>query len=412
MSRVDAFDGLRCFLLLALLELHYGLAAGQPMGLLWPLTLALVFFFVLSGFLITRVLLEQPALPLKSALLRFWWRRCWRILPAYYVVICLAGWIYQAPYAGWLSVYLFNYKIYSLSVAAGTDFVDFMSLGAVSGIHLWSMNVEEQFYLLYPIFFLICPPARRGVFLILGLLVSISWRQWALRHQPHACYGILLPVAGEHLLWGCLLAWLDHRQSLNWLRRPPFLYLALFGLAWLVLREPSSAGYRWGLLAPPQQSGYALTMAVIILGLQYNPRSYLTKILAWRPFVVVGRLAYGAYLLHPYLIPPLGELVRRYPGLAPYPPVPLAFIGPPLTLALAAAMWLSFEGPANRLKDRLPLLSGERGGGGRGKTKNPQQIGHSQGENQMQQGPEVVKSFLVEEAQSGTGGPGQVELPD
>ncbi|MBS2038575.1 acyltransferase [bacterium] len=353
--RVKAYDGLRCFLLLALLEFHYGLAAGVPMARLWPLSLALMCFFVLSGFLITRSLLEQPDV------LRFWWRRAWRILPAYYVVLGLAAWIYWPPYLGWLSVYLLNFKLYDLSLSAGQEFVDLMSLGPTSGIHLWSMNVEEQFYLFYPLLFRWCPAGRRGWCLGLGLLGSIAYRQWQLVHQPHSCFGVLPWVAGEHLLWGCLAAWLDHRRKLDWLRTPVCMYASLLAFVGLLAREPQVGQYGWGLLAPPQQSGYGFCLALLVLGLAHQPGSYLAGWLTLKPFRLVGKVAYGAYLVHPYLIPPLQELVQQYPVLAVLPGVPLAVIGPVVTVAVAWAMWLSFEGPANRLKHYSGLKSSGAG---------------------------------------------------
>ena len=178
---VRAFDGLRAGAVLLVVFSHWPLAHWQvPLG--W---VGVPLFFVLSGFLITRLLVADRARPLGAFLRRFYWRRTLRIFPLYYGYLFVAGggvllaaailthdppwltnWARAVRTDGpWLLTYLYNWQdlIHWLDGQP-----DSQSVRAFN--HLWSLSVEEQFYLTFPLLVWWLPPARlRTVLLVLVL---------------------------------------------------------------------------------------------------------------------------------------------------------------------------------------------------------------------------------------------------
>src|SRR5690606_11647941 len=132
-------------------------------------------FFVLSGFLITSILLAEHAGTGGIALGRFYWRRALRLYPA--LLLTLAGYLSVAPLlwpghphgteALLAGLYL---AVYSIPLS---DYPDYLK-------HTWSLAVEEQFYLLYPLALILClrrmSPAELAKWLVIAVAVAVAWR--------------------------------------------------------------------------------------------------------------------------------------------------------------------------------------------------------------------------------------------
>ena len=354
---VPAYDGLRFVLLLGVLEYHYFL---HHLGIekFWFLTYCLCCFFVLSGFLITHLLLRGEAA--SGRLLDFYVRRGLRVFPAYFVVLLVAALCLKVPYLIWQASYLLNIKIFLLSLQPGmAEFNTYLAGWQTNGVHLWSMGVEEQFYLLYPPLLLLTPRRRRGWMLGLGLVFCIGCRVWLTLSYPESAYGALPFVPGEYLLWGCLLAWLDFSGLATWLRSPAVFRGGLAGLVLLFALDHDVQRYLYAQWHPPlHQTVYAVLLAVLVLGLRHHPRSWVTRALSWGPIVRLGKISYGCYLVHLFLNPLVDGLLVRFPFLAVFPETPRAVLGPVLSLAVAGLMWVTFEERLNRAKDRLAPQSG------------------------------------------------------
>ncbi|MFN8613448.1 MAG: acyltransferase [Vulcanimicrobiota bacterium] len=350
-----AYVGLRCFLLLCVLEGHYWIET-YPGSRVGSMSLSVPCFFALSGFLISHTLFSYEALPARQALLTFYWRRILRILPAYVVVLAVAQLLWGVPYLLWNMLYLLNWKIYFVSSQNPAEFLAFLNRRDFNAIHFWSVCVEEQFYLLYPLFVLGTSRARRTTWLVTGIVFSILCRAYLLKTSaPLTFFGGLPMIAGEYILWGCLFAWFDFRDRWRWLRHPLALYGCLGLLGYLAWWDPS---YRtWAQWRPPyHQTIYCVLIAGFVASLRHNPATYLARLLAWRPLAWIGTMSYGAYLVHSFLNPTADRVVAACPALAVFPACPRALVGPVLTIGTAAILWFGFEKPVQRWRRKFSAV--------------------------------------------------------
>lgn len=331
-------DGLRAIAVTAVILYH---------GKTLPLTggfAGVDVFFVLSGYLITAILLAELQQS-HFSVLRFYERRVRRILPALIVVLAATS---VAAYAMMIPQQL---DAYGQSLAAVVLFVSNFVFGAKSGyfspsleeaplLHTWSLSVEEQFYLFFPLLLALCfRHAPRHIGLIFGVLAaaSLGLAEWGWRHEPDINFFFTFSRAWE------LLVGAGTALALN--RRPiaPQAALATFGLGLilyaLVFHSDATPYPSLATLVP------VLGTALVIL--YASPVTGVGLVLAARPMVVVGLLSYSAYLWHQ----PLFAFARLTSLDAP---TPMLMAG--LTVAtylLAAATWALVEQPFRRRTARL-----------------------------------------------------------
>jgi peptidoglycan/LPS O-acetylase OafA/YrhL len=273
----SGFDGLRGVAVLLVIGQHAGIppfeSAGNAAGV--------VAFFVLSGFLITALLLDEVDRTQHIDLVGFYLRRARRLFPALFVLLVAVSFAYAAGGA-------WSYIV--SSVAPALLYVADIARASGNGMwllgHTWSLAIEEQFYLLWPLALLFVP--RRAVVpALLALLPFIVATRLALWQTPQAAYA---PYAqADSLVVGCLLAFAIRRG----LRLPRS--FTLIGAAILVI---SFVGPQVGAL-PAQVSislatGASALMVVAVASAPPQERSWLS----WRPLVAVGLVSYGLYLWH------------------------------------------------------------------------------------------------------------------
>lgn len=348
-----AYVGLRCVLLIMVLEGHYWFDATSNTQL-HILTFAVPVFFALSGYLISHTLFSYESHPWKEAAKVFYARRALRILPPFYLVLLVAHFIGGVPYLEWQLTYLMNVKIFLLSAFHQGEFWAYMRSGDFKAIHYWSVNVEEQFYILYPLFVAWTVGKKRMPWYLGGIVLCIGVRAYLYENLRHSFYGGLSLVTGEYILWGSLFAWLDHNGKLRWLRNSVALYASV--ILFVLVDYHDTAYGPWAQWKPPHhQTIYCILIATFILSLRYTSESWLAKFLSLRPLAVIGQMSYGAYLVHLFLNPLVDRVVEAAPILAPFETCPRAVVGPILTLAVSAVMWYGFEEPINRARHRFRL---------------------------------------------------------
>ncbi len=343
---VPAIDGLRALAVSAVFAYHAGLGWAQG-GFL-----GVDVFFVISGYLITALLLTDYRRTNRVRLLRFWKRRARRLLPA--LLLLLVGVAVAVP----LLAPDQGYRLRA-DVLAALGYVSnwrlifehqsyFQSLGRPPLLqHLWSLAVEEQFYLLWPLVLAVLlkwRDPRRLVGPILGL-AALSAGLMAVLHDPtgdpsRVYYGTDTRVAG--ILVGAALACLPLRwEAKGRLSLPRRVGLEATGVAvlwglWLCLSRVDQFDpllYRGGFVGVAVLAGLAIVVAS-------NPRSWVAKGLGSRPLVWLGRRSYAVYLW----FWPVFMLTRPHSDV-PLTGTPLLGLRMAITLALAAASYRWVEKP-------------------------------------------------------------------
>jgi peptidoglycan/LPS O-acetylase OafA/YrhL len=275
-QRLAGLDGLRALSIGLVVAMHFSLTGT----LAYPLNPAhlgrqgVCLFFVLSGFLITRVLLEG------GALLRFYQRRALRIFPAFYFYLTTVL-LLQA---------MAVYTIAPLSmVAAATYWMNWYPYGREWPLqHTWSLAVEEQFYLSWPLALRVLGPARAFPFLV-GVLALWPLQRWLRSgHWGHpSTQEALFAATYDSIIWGCLAALVCHRGSL----RLPFPWLPALLLGSL-LAIPE--GFPTVLIPPAR----GLALAWGVAWICQNQGHALVRGLELAPLVWLGQRSYSLYLWH------------------------------------------------------------------------------------------------------------------
>jgi peptidoglycan/LPS O-acetylase OafA/YrhL len=297
-----------------------------------------VIFFVISGFLITRLLIQEHQRTSHVSLARFYARRALRIFPASYAyigvigILSALGIISLARHDLIFSVaYLVNYKI------GRSWFIG----------HLWSLSVEEQFYLLWPLTFKLLGPKRwawgSAAFVALGPAARVfGWL--ALRKTPYIDLE-MFPMVADSLATGCLLATLC-----GWLEKQA-LYLRLFRwLPSLVMVAIVFTLNRFMDYTVVNTLGFVIInvlLAVLIHRSVYCWRDAWGRFLNSKPVQSVGLLSYSLYLWQqPFLHKESLAWVASFPQN--------------LFLAISAALlsYLLLEKPLLKLRGRLRAAPG------------------------------------------------------
>ncbi len=348
-------DGIRFILFLMVYTTHY-----HPM----PLKVdyfgyALPVFFVMSGFLITNVLLSATAPTLLGKLKIFYIRRILRICPAYYVVVLALIIIGSLSYPLSYLFYLINIKLFSLSVSQpSAEFhAWFMQAWRSQSLHLWSLSVEEQFYILYPLVLYLTAARFRTLMLFTLLAASIAARFWFMANYPRSFYGTLLPVCTEYFVWGCLFAWFEINNKLECLSASWTLLLSTVVIVGLIFTEHSlkQAGF-FQFTTSHYQTPIALAMGFFIWALwAIDDDHVVARILSWKPLVYFGAMSYTLYLVHLLALDVFILTGIDLPFVQQTDQIVGAFI---TTLLMGIAVWHLVEMPAYSLRRYFPYGKG------------------------------------------------------
>jgi len=287
-------DGLRALAVLPVILFHAGFSAfrGGYVGV--------DVFFVISGYLITGIILADRAAG-RFSLTAFYERRARRILPALFFVMaaCIPfAFLWMLPgdrndffqslvaVAGFASNFLFWSESDYFATA-----VEWKPL-----LHTWSLAVEEQFYVLFPLLLiLLWRIGRRHLFGLLAVaaLLSLGLAQWTALHHPDAAF-YLLPMRAWELLIGALISL--HR--LNHAPRPASAPRAQFaGMLGLALLAYAVVAFD---KTTPYPSVYTLapTLGTALLILYATPQTWAGRFLGYPALVGIGLISYSAYLWH------------------------------------------------------------------------------------------------------------------
>ena len=296
-------------------------------------------FFVLSGFLITGILLDSKSAP--DYFKNFYLRRVLRILPLYYAILLLmfvaipllrpgeGHTIFDKSSPWWAyPAFLQNFLVAWPTLAAGP-------LGAS-----WSLAIEEQFYLVWPLVVRYCSLTQLRRIASFMIVISPPLTYWLVSHHVQIYSNVFCRQVG--LMAGALLAILLRSKEL---RPAKYLRAAWVGFAVMLasafVSEASNA--RWLAF-----TCVALSAASFIFLALYAPQPWLQTILRNRFLIYTGTISYGLYLLHklPGDFAQMLHLDRH-----PVAVLPIIFVG---SYILAALSWKLLEQPVLRLKRFFP----------------------------------------------------------
>lgn len=340
-------DGLRALCVAAVAWSHWGAYFGFDQKFFPTAEFGVETFFVISGFLITGILLDNHSVALRSQVLKqFYIRRLLRIFPVFYVVFgvaCLLDadsarltWPWHVSYLSNIYFYLYGW------------------CGTLS--HFWSLAVEEQFYIFWPLFIFMVPP--RHLISAIGLLLIAAPVYALFMGVAHPGFGrvgaaVLMPSCLSALGMGAVLAYLirnisNPREILQWL-----LVTGLTGMAaWFACDSPV-----W--LKPFERLAEDCVLGWLVFTVAGGIRGPVGWFLQCAPMSYLGRISYGSYIIHNFAKPILDGtyILLNYPNWlawfyhSPWTVIPLFYA---ITIGLAALSWHLYEKRLNDLKRFFP----------------------------------------------------------
>lgn len=282
-------DGLRALAVVPVILFHAGfeLFSGGFVGV--------DVFFVISGYLITTILIEDIENK-RFSIVNFYERRARRILPVLFFVmlVCiLFAWIWMLPS---------QMKDLSKSIIAVSLFASNILFWKESGyfaaaaeekplLHTWSLAVEEQYYVLFPIFLMLAWRfGKNRVFWMIVVMAAISLllSEWGWRHTASANF-YLAPTRAWELFAGSIAAFMVQKNGVQ--KNNPLALLGLVAIIFAIFAYDENT---------PFPSVYALVpvIGVVLIVLYAEKETLAAKLLSTKAFIGIGLISYSAYLWH------------------------------------------------------------------------------------------------------------------
>ncbi|HEY1615120.1 MAG TPA: acyltransferase [Rhizomicrobium sp.] len=311
-GHIPSLDGLRAISVMLVILSHTVSATLFPGGL------GVLVFFVISGFLITRLILVEWNSTQTLRKGRFWWRRFWRLGPAV-LAYCIAVPLWALangktvhavePLASIFYFANFLYAYYSV----------FSPTGHLPLEHFWSLSVEEHFYWVFPFVFVACRGRANWLakamfaFCVTCLLARIAIvSAWpSITHSRVIYY---TDVRADSIGFGVLLAAMCEleagRRLVSQLTRPPIFLAAASGIALCLLDR--NLWFRETVRYSLEGTSIAILLAAILFSPRYL---FVQRLLNYSPMVWVGILSYSLYVWHPLVAIALQRLETVLPHL-------------------------------------------------------------------------------------------------
>jgi peptidoglycan/LPS O-acetylase OafA/YrhL len=354
LRNIPSLDGLRGVAVMLVVFYHFGLLLGfYPL----PGYLGVMMFFVLSGFLITWLLLRESDKTGDISLKQFYLRRSLRIFPAFY-----ACWIFTVG----LRIVTHNPVSWGYALSAFFYVSDYYLGLAKQGQHFmtqtWSLGVEEQFYLLWPLLFW---KGRNDLKKLATFLVVVILGVWVYRPILRFGFGAspeylqyTFDCRIDGLFTGCLLAILLKQQRLGRLVKTacfsPFAPLLPICALAVTVHFSNSLGPNYAQIIgfPVEQVCVAILLVQLIALSQYAPWAWLNS----APARFMGRISYSLYLYHAlsfhYLPSPLRSWVEQSPVFVQ------VLAGIVISMAFATISYYFIERVFLKLKQKHEVVEG------------------------------------------------------
>lgn len=345
-EQIPALDGLRGIAILSVMVFHFSCVFenGATQFDHWVVSLAshgsrgVDLFFVLSGFLITRILIRSREST--NCLQSFYMRRILRIFPVYFLYVFIVfGIVRHFDPMSMQHTRLWPYVAYISNWQKETGLTD------PHLTHMWSLAVEEQFYLVWPLLVLLCPP-RRLIQVSAGIcLLALGLRILATGQVAPQILFRMTPFRADALAGGAIIACLfesEHRDEL--IKR---FALPVAGLVLLATLALHGSSYAHAL----EFSGIVVGCAALIFfAAQHNPSALRHPVLT-----AIGKYSYGMYVYHLLMGSLIWSLLKTFHNVVPFAALKWSYF-PIASACVFAVAWLSyhyFEMPFLRLKEKF-----------------------------------------------------------
>ncbi|HEX6732348.1 MAG TPA: acyltransferase [Pyrinomonadaceae bacterium] len=346
---VPALDGLRGLAILLVITHHQLIPLSLSGGFL-----GVDLFFVLSGFLITTLLVTEFDASETISLKNFYLRRVLRLGPALvlYLIASLVVTYQLHP-----SDFMRELRLVGLALAYSTNWR--LALGWDMSLDptaiIWSLSIEEQFYLVWPVLLLVCLSLRfKRKHLIVGLIVVIATiclhrrQMWAEGTELNRLY-YGTDTRADAPLMGCLLALIPQRAFTFATQR--FLKFASVAASGILIYLVTTVHFTDTFLYRGGYTGVALLSGIITLTAALQSSTWFVRILEWPPLRFFGRISYGLYLWHWLLLQTTSFYSLVGPTLDPWARCLSAIL-------ISALSFYLIEIRFNRLKTRFTFTPG------------------------------------------------------
>lgn len=296
MNRIHSLDGLRGIAILIVLFSHFGWKINGLIGV--------QIFFVISGFLISRIIIEEIESYGNFRFKIFYLRRFARLVPTLVLVTFLTTLLlllFEEPFYEWYLGLLgsLTFTMHLIQIFFGNTSV------STSFQFTWSLGVEEHFYLIWPLFVFFCykkfvNPFKKVSLMILGLVSILVVCDILLRlidtndYSPKFSFTLVSPLSIVAILLGCLLALncilQNFRKFFNFVDKKGHLGFVSFLFLTACALEMSVFSIKYSLFVS------SVLTALIVASILENPSSILCRILSIKPLVIIGEISYTLYM--------------------------------------------------------------------------------------------------------------------
>lgn len=308
MKRINSLDGIRALSIIMVLLGHASETMPEVINhniifrLLSNSSLGVKIFFVISGYLITRLLLKEKAKTGHIDVKDFYIRRIFRIFPVFYLYIAITVLIKiflvkdiftNYSLAGYAALYLWNYQVLFHPIVGHDNGYWFFG-------HFWSLSMEEQFYLIWPLVFINLTPIslKKIVLGIIFLMPFLRVITYFIMPNTRGQIGMMLHTGGDSILVGCLGALIENTENLKekWMKIIQSKYLIWCIAVFMFIISP--------LLSMRFKGNYNLILGIslnniCIMFLIFwciNVESKISRFLNAKYVMHVGVLSYSLYI--------------------------------------------------------------------------------------------------------------------
>ena len=306
-------------------------------------------FFVLSGYLITGLLLRARQQDWRTALTNFYLRRTLRIFPIYYltlVVLVLSQSLPVSRFIYWHAAYLSN-VLFVLNPSAAAD-----------SAHFWTLSVEEQFYIVWPLLMLLVPYQHLFRVILWAIPMGICWKALIVQTLGDHLAGALPAISClDSLAMGAALAFIEQDDKLS-RHRNVILRGALIVGGVLVLLQAflTVTGQARGLVLVTAYAAPSLVFLWLVGSAARGFKGLTGAWLEWRVLLYIGKISYGIYLYHNFM-PRLVRHLASVAGFGELSTLSTLVAATTVTFLTAAASWHFIEKPLSRVKERLSVAA-------------------------------------------------------